>query len=62
MALEVRINYRQCLRHRNDLMEDVIRTIEETIDDEGEQLKLIEPIMDAIAGAWPCCNPKPSKP
>lgn len=61
MTLEVRINYRHCLRQRNDLMDDVIRHIEDTIDDEAEQLKLIEPIMDAIAGAWPCCDPKPSK-
>ena len=61
MTLEIRINYRACLRDRNDLMEDVIRTIEDTIDDEDQQLKLIEPIMDAIAGAWPCCNLKASK-
>ena len=61
MTLEVRIPYRKCLRDRNDLMDDVIRHIEDTIDDEDQQLKLIEPIVDAIAGAWPCADPIKNK-
>ena len=63
MTLEVRIPYKECLRDRNDLIDDILKFVEENVDDAQDQIKFSDSLTELVAHYWPCADPlRPNKP